>query len=98
MNSYVELFGLTLLHFLWQGCVLGGAFLVAMLFARRADARVRYAICCVTLLAMVLCPVGTAVVLRPTVVEFESPQLAHVARSPVSSQLQQASLPAAIAR
>jgi beta-lactamase regulating signal transducer with metallopeptidase domain len=69
MSSIVDLVGLTLLHFLWQGCLLGIGLWAALFCARRSDARVRYSMCCGALIALALCPIGTAIALRPTAVE-----------------------------
>ena len=51
--------GLSLIHFLWQGCLLGLLAGFALWLLRAASARVRYAIACVALATMVALPVVT---------------------------------------
>jgi beta-lactamase regulating signal transducer with metallopeptidase domain len=54
--SAVPVIGRALLHFLWQGAVIGVLAAVALHCARNARAQVRYALACAALLACVLVP------------------------------------------
>jgi beta-lactamase regulating signal transducer with metallopeptidase domain len=54
---------LTLAHFLWQGLALAAAAWLAMRLLRRAPASTRYGVLTATLAFMVICPVGTYLVL-----------------------------------
>ncbi len=58
---------ISLLHFLWQGALIGGAAWIAMKIARSASAR--YAIGVGALLLMAMAPVATAVWVRDTAVQ-----------------------------
>src|SRR4051794_17678631 len=51
--------GWVLLHSLWQGVLIGGAFGLARFALRRHSANVRYLAGCVGLLLLVLAPVAT---------------------------------------
>ena len=57
----VECLGWSLVHFLWQGLVLGNAMLLLLLLLRRRQANVRYVAACGTLLTMAVCPLVTFV-------------------------------------
>jgi len=62
-NGQVETVALTLLHFLWQGALVG-ALTAALLHAlRRSAAAVRYAVACAGMSLMALAPVATFAVL-----------------------------------
>jgi len=63
MCGFVSTLGLTLLHFLWQGALIGAAAVVALRFSARRTAQHRYLICMVALLACAVTPCVTAVVL-----------------------------------
>ena len=54
--SLVESLGWTLLHFLWQGCVIAAATAVTLRLLRKADPVYRYNTACVGLLACLLWP------------------------------------------
>ena len=54
--NIVDSIGWTLLHFIWQGVLLGGATALAMLCLRKAGPRHRYNVACAALLACVLWP------------------------------------------
>ena len=54
--ALVESLGWTLLHFLWQGCVIAGATALALRLLRKADPAYRYNIACLGLLACLLWP------------------------------------------
>jgi TonB family protein len=55
----IEQLGLTLLHFLWQGALLGILYWLALVIGRPASARTRYNLAVGTLLALGLMPVLT---------------------------------------
>ena len=68
---------LTLLHFVWQGAVVGAVLWAAMALLRRHKAPVRYALSLAGLCAMGLCPVVTFVA-------GGGPDAAETARAPAS--------------
>lgn len=63
LQPWAQILGWTLIHFLWQGAVLGLVAWLALLLARRASAKVRYGLACAFLLLMVAAPVATFLVL-----------------------------------
>jgi uncharacterized protein (TIGR03435 family) len=62
MNG-IELLGATLLHFLWQGVLIAGAYAAARRWASRPE--FRYLLACAALAAMAASPVATWIALRP---------------------------------
>ncbi|MCP5515907.1 MAG: hypothetical protein H7A45_01460 [Verrucomicrobiales bacterium] len=58
--------GWTLVHFLWQGALLGAAFTAVRGSLRTTSPNVRYLAGCLTLFLMAACVVGTFVTLEPT--------------------------------
>jgi uncharacterized protein (TIGR03435 family) len=63
MNSWIDVAGWTLVHFLWQGALIGaGAMLMRRVLPPRS-AQARYAALCVALVAMLAAPPITAFVL-----------------------------------
>ncbi|MBK8727623.1 MAG: M56 family metallopeptidase [Holophagaceae bacterium] len=60
----LELLAWSLLHFLWQGCLLGGLAWLALRLLKGAAPEARYAVTCLGLAAMVAAPVATGVLLR----------------------------------
>jgi D-alanyl-D-alanine endopeptidase (penicillin-binding protein 7) len=56
-STWTEAIGWALLHFLWQGALLGGACALAMTLMRKARPQARYAVACATLALCVLLPV-----------------------------------------
>src|SRR5262249_13105422 len=56
--------GWTLIHFIWQGCVIALLYAVAGLFLRKFSANVRYASACAAMLLMFVAPVVTMIVVR----------------------------------
>jgi uncharacterized protein (TIGR03435 family) len=63
MNSWIDVAGWTLVHFLWQGALIGaGAMLMLRLIPWRSP-QARYAALCVALVAMLVAPPMTAFVL-----------------------------------
>lgn len=63
-HALVEQLGLSLLHFLWQGTLLGLLFAATLPFTRRAGAHTRYIIAVLTLAAMAAAPVLTLALLQ----------------------------------
>ena len=59
-----EILAWSLIHFLWQGCLLGGLAWLALRFMKGAAPEARYAVACLGLAAMLAAPAGTALVLR----------------------------------
>ena len=55
----VPLLGLALLHFIWQGALIGLLAVVVLDALRNARPQARYAVACLALLACVLAPVAT---------------------------------------
>jgi beta-lactamase regulating signal transducer with metallopeptidase domain len=58
--NFTEIAGLTLLHFIWQGTLVGLAASAALWFARHRTAAARYVLACAALTAMVALPFVTA--------------------------------------
>ncbi len=56
MSALVDALGWTLLHFVWQGALLGAATALALLLLRCARPEHRYNVACIALLACVLWP------------------------------------------
>jgi beta-lactamase regulating signal transducer with metallopeptidase domain/uncharacterized protein YoxC len=59
LASLVPLLGLALLHFIWQGALIGLLAVVVLDALRNARPQARYAVACLALLACVLAPVAT---------------------------------------
>jgi beta-lactamase regulating signal transducer with metallopeptidase domain len=59
LASFVPLLGLTLLHFLWQGALIGLLAAFALDVLRHARPQARYAVACLALLACILLPIAT---------------------------------------
>lgn len=58
LDLLVPALGWALLHFIWQGLLIGALAAVALAALRGADARLRYAVCALALLACLLLPSG----------------------------------------
>lgn len=59
--------GWTLIHFVWQGCVIALFYGVASLFLRKLSANIRYAAACAAMLLMFAAPVVTMIVVRSSI-------------------------------
>ena len=64
MNPWIDVIGWTLIHFVWQGGVLTGATVLALWLCRRRSSEARYAVACLSLIAMLASALSTAVRLR----------------------------------
>ena len=60
MMDWIEITGWTLLHFVWQGALLGLAVAGALWLCRRRSARARYAVASGGLVTLLAAPVVTA--------------------------------------
>lgn len=58
--------GWSLLQILWQGLLLGIVLAVALRAMRNSPATTRYALCCGALVALVLCPLLTLILIELT--------------------------------
>ncbi len=67
--GYLDPFGWSLLHLLWQGTILAFALRAFLFIARNASAQIRYAVSCATLVLMLLCPISTFLYLTANPVE-----------------------------
>ncbi len=76
-----EILAWSLIHFLWQGCLLGGFAWLALRLLRKASPEARYAVACLGLAAMVAAPVATASVLRRGAPAVANPRAVDVART-----------------
>jgi bla regulator protein BlaR1 len=65
LEAIVASLGWTLLHFLWQGAVIGVFFGLALAAAGRSSARMRYRIALSAMLLLAICPVATFLWLLP---------------------------------
>lgn len=63
--AWVEVLGWSLLHFLWQGLLIGLLFAFSRSLVARENSALRYAIGLLSLSALALCPLLTLWVLRP---------------------------------
>src|SRR5688572_26460001 len=80
MSSFIEdpiwqLWGKCLLHFIWQGCVLGALWFVGMAFLKKRSAQSRYLVSCVFLFVMGAAPLVTGFLLgkAPVVIHYHAP-------------------------
>jgi uncharacterized protein (TIGR03435 family) len=78
----VRSLGWALLHFIWQGALLAALFFVADMLTRRAQARLRYAIGCMTMLLMPAVFVATTFQSHPLLAPAPSAQDAGVVVAP----------------
>ncbi|MGH9144042.1 MAG: M56 family metallopeptidase, partial [Vicinamibacterales bacterium] len=60
MTLFLQTAGWVLIHFLWQGIAISAAASTLLTVTRQRSARIRYAIACASLVAMVAAPVLTA--------------------------------------
>lgn len=80
--------GWTLVHFLWQGAVLGAAFAAVRSTLGKAPPNTRYLAGCLTLLLMAACVVGTFAALGPAE-RLNLPPAAAGAAAPTSTDVRQ---------
>jgi len=59
LTLLVPVLGVALLHFLWQGALIGVLTAVALMALRHASSQARYALACAAMLACLLAPVAT---------------------------------------
>lgn len=57
MSAFIFVLGITLMHFLWQGLLIGGATAVLLALLRNSRAEYRYLLACTALLACLAWPV-----------------------------------------
>ncbi|MGH8029340.1 MAG: M56 family metallopeptidase [Arenimonas sp.] len=72
--TFVPLLGQALLHFVWQGALIGGLAALLLAALREARPQARYAVACLALLACVLAPLAT--LLAPLVMAWFTPGVA----------------------
>src|SRR5580704_15664006 len=77
-QPWVEHLGWALIHFLWQGALITGAYGIAR---RLRTPRLRYFLACVALAAMVAAPIVTYIALTPA----SAPANPYIGTIPVSS-------------
>src|SRR5215471_14705787 len=76
MNAIAEVFnkpifqalGWTLIHFIWQGALIGTLYFSLSLMLRRRSANLRYFIACMAMLLMLMAPAATLVIIKSTAV------------------------------
>jgi uncharacterized protein (TIGR03435 family) len=73
MNPWIDVAGLTLVHFLWQGAGIAAIASVVLSLLRDRAPQTRYAVACAGLVAMLAAPAFTAVALSRTVDRVVSP-------------------------
>jgi len=56
MNAFIAMLGATLVHFLWQGLLIGCATAVVLALLRNSRAEYRYLVACTALLACLAWP------------------------------------------
>lgn len=82
--SLAPVLGATLLHFLWQGALVGGLAAVALALLRDARPQVRYAVACAALLASLLLPALTLAWLLTAPAGSADPAMAAFAKDPTA--------------
>jgi hypothetical protein len=65
MNLFIDTAGWTLIHFIWQGTVIGSAVATLLRLTRFRSPGLRYVVACAGLVAMLAAPFATAYLLRP---------------------------------
>lgn len=65
LTPWIQALGWTLVHFLWQGVLVGVAFAAARALLPKANCRARYATGLAALAALALWPLATLIALRP---------------------------------
>lgn len=85
MSRQVDTLGNTLLHFLWEGALVGALAAGLLHTLRRAPARIRYTVACLCLMAMAAAPVVTYFWLRTTPVAAPLALIAEVDTTPLSA-------------
>jgi uncharacterized protein (TIGR03435 family) len=95
----VERLGWALVHFLWQGALIAGLYLIARtLFVRPESARTRYTLSCAALAAMIVAPVVTLITNRlpspaPAIAVIAEPFTVRPAAGPRNGSIPFESLP-----
>ena len=97
-QPWAHTLGWTLLHFIWQGAVLGLLAWVALALLRGTDAKVRYGTACAFLVLMVAAPVATFGLLQPQAMpaaihlrlEAATPVIPGMAIAPLTQRLKSA--------
>ena len=65
LNGWLDTIGWTLVHFLWQGTVIGVVIAGVLAVCRaRASSQARYLVACIGLFALLAAPIATTVMLR----------------------------------
>jgi TonB family protein len=82
--ALIEQLGLSLLHFLWQGALIGALYWLTLIIVRPASAQTRYTLAVGTLLALGLAPIVTFVQLGAVVTGVPAiPGVERVAMAPI---------------
>jgi beta-lactamase regulating signal transducer with metallopeptidase domain len=76
MSSWIDATGWTLIHFVWQGSVIGVAAAAALRLCRRRSSEARYAVACLGLAAMLGSAAATAVIIGTARAEHGAASLA----------------------
>jgi uncharacterized protein (TIGR03435 family) len=104
MNAWVEVAGWTLIHFVWQGALIGLGTAAALRLLRDRSPHARYALACTGLTLMLASPIVTAGVLRgagtyamPYAVDVHRPDAATAARRDGRTTAAPSPVPAAFA-
>jgi uncharacterized protein (TIGR03435 family) len=78
MTAWMQIAGWVLVHFVWQGAVLGLVAALLLYSLRKQSAGVRYVIACSTLAVMLLTAVATAAMVRVNDANRENPRRVNV--------------------
>jgi beta-lactamase regulating signal transducer with metallopeptidase domain len=76
MSAWIEVTGWTLIHFVWQGSVLGIATAAALRLCRHRSSEARYAVACLGLAALLASAAATAVIIGTSGSEHGAASLA----------------------
>ena len=79
LNGWLDTIGWTLVHFLWQGTVIGVVIAGVLAVCRaRASSQARYLVACIGLFALLAAPIATTVMLRSSPSASVRPQRCHI--------------------
>ena len=64
LNGWLDTIGWTLVHFVWQGAMIGAVIAAVLAACQRSSSQARYLVACLGLAALLAAPIATAVMLR----------------------------------
>jgi beta-lactamase regulating signal transducer with metallopeptidase domain len=79
LATLIPVLGRALLHFMWQGVVIGLVAALALLLLRNARPQARYAVACIAMLACVVVPMAGVIVQLGAAADIATPAIAATA-------------------